>query len=436
MNKRLKYFLAVEYIFCSIFAIYLISNYYKASVARSNINEIIFFAIILFITRNLTLFFNSMDEIATSISLPIYFPAFVILNPLWIAIIAFISTIELKYRNKGFVWYKFLFNRTMFFITGGLACLVFKLINQNFNSILISFLLASIIYYIVNNGLVFLVLKFANQRQEDITLAYFIQLLKNIIVSYFLGIILYFSYIYFGILFFVLVILLIYIIKDIIYSNIKQINSFTQIIESFLKVIDSKDHYTQGHCERVAKYTKALCKAWGISKLKTERIVNISRIHDIGKIKVPDKILKSKKRLSDEEYEEIKNHSEYGYEILEDINLMKEDIDIILHHHERFDGKGYPQGLTGKEIPKGARILSICDAFDVMTTGRCYKRALTKKEVIKEIKKCSGNQFDPDIVKTMIDLIKQGEFDDCFKSVTNETKSYISSRCSKARSEA
>jgi HD-GYP domain-containing protein (c-di-GMP phosphodiesterase class II) len=234
-------------------------------------------------------------------------------------------------------------------------------------------------------------------------------------------------------IFFVLVILLIYITKDFIYSNIKQLNAFTQIIESFLKVIDSKDHYTQGHCERVAKYTKILSKNYGVRKIKREKIVNISKIHDIGKIKVPDKILKSKERLSDDEYEEIKRHCIYGYDILEDINLMNEDLDIILYHHERYDGDGYPEGLSGKEIPLGSRILSVCDAFDVMTTGRSYKLPLSKSQVIYELKTGKNTQFDPDISTTMIELIKNGSFDHCFEEKHNKKEEYIISRCSRAR---
>ena len=218
-----------------------------------------------------------------------------------------------------------------------------------------------------------------------------------------------------------MLIFLIYIVKDFIFSKIRQRNSYTQIIESFLKVIDSKDHYTEGHCERVAKYTNVLCNSLGVKKVKTERIVNMAKIHDIGKINVTDKILKSSSHLTDDEYAEIQRHCAYGYEILKDINLMKKDLNVILYHHERYDGTGYPKGKKGKEIPLGARILSICDAFDVMTTGRIYKPAMSREEVIQELKRCAGTQFDPEIVEKMFELIDKGIFDNSFKDKTNET---------------
>jgi len=242
-----------------------------------------------------------------------------------------------------------------------------------------------------------------------------IALLKNLITSYFLGLILFASYNYFGYVFFVLVIVLLFVIKDFFYSRIQQLNSYTQIIESFLKVIDSKDHYTEGHCERVAYYTYHLAKKMGLSRGKTEKIVNVAKIHDIGKIYVNDSILKSSDKLSDEEYEEIKRHSEYGYKLLSDIDILKDELEVIMHHHEKWDGSGYPDGISGDEIPIGARILNITDSFDVMTTGRKYKPSMTKIETIEELRECSGGQFDPDIAKEMIELIEDGFFDNSFQ---------------------
>ncbi|MFW5809859.1 MAG: HD-GYP domain-containing protein, partial [Halanaerobium sp.] len=149
---------------------------------------------------------------------------------------------------------------------------------------------------------------------------------------------------------------------------------------------------------------------------KSEKIISIAKIHDIGKIYVDDHILSSSDNLSSQEYEEIKRHTEYGYQLLKDIDLINDELDIILYHHERWDGRGYPEGLKGEEIPVGARILTICDSLDVMITGRSYKPPMTKEEIIEEIKECAGGQFDPEIAEIMIKLIKDGYFDDRFKS--------------------
>jgi len=126
--------------------------------------------------------------------------------------------------------------------------------------------------------------------------------------------------------------------------------------------------------------------------------------------------VRSLSNLTDQQYKEIQNHAQYGYELLKDIDILNKELDVIKYHHERWDGRGYPEGLKGEKIPVGARILTICDSLDVMITGRSYKPPMTKEEIIEEIKKCAGGQFDPEIAEIMIKLIKDGYFDDRFKS--------------------
>nr|WP_243834307.1 HD domain-containing phosphohydrolase [Halanaerobium saccharolyticum] len=361
-----------------------------------------------------------MTEITTSMNLPVLATAFFTLNPFWVGVIAAIGTIELKSQKLGFVWYKFLFNRAVFFISASVASIAFNIsypyIETNSFPFL-SILFASLVYFILNNLFVFIVINLANNDVNKMSLiSYFRELSKNLITSYFLGLILLASYIYFSKVLFVLIIILLFIIKDFFYSRLQQMNSYTQIIESFLKVIDSKDHYTEGHCERVAKYTYHLCNEMNLSRAKSEKVISIAKIHDIGKIYVDDHILSTSDNLSDEEYEEIKRHTKYGYQLLKDIDLINDELDIILYHHERWDGKGYPEGLEGEAIPVGARILTACDSLDVMITGRSYKPPMTKEEIIEEFKKCAGGQFDPEIAQKIIELIKDGYFDDKFKS--------------------
>ncbi len=410
MKKSLKIYLITEYTLFIIFAIFLFSISQQNTISIINI---LFFIIILFVSSNITMFFNSMSYTSTAIVLPILIPIMVMVDPFWVALIAFLGTIEIKYRNKKFIWYQFLFNRTMLFMSAGSAAFIFKVSQYYFENLIVSFLLASLSYFLVNNGLVYIVVKIANGKQNT-SFSYLLELTKNLSLSYVLGVLLYYSYIHLGKIFFIILIIMVYIIKDFIYTNIKKLNSITQIIESFLKVIDSKDHYTQGHCERVAKYTRLLCEELGLKKTKIERFVNIAKIHDIGKINIPDNILKSSSILSDGEYDEIKKHSFYGYQLLKDIDLLNKDLEIILYHHEHYDGTGYPEGVKGEDIPLGSRILSICDAFDVMTYGRNYKPAMDKIKIIQELKNCSATQFDPLIIKTMLKLIDQEKFEDSF----------------------
>ncbi len=384
------------------------------------IYKLMFFILAMIVVRNMSMLFNSISNVITSMNLPVLLTAIVYLNPFWIGIVSAFGTIEFKFRNSSFVWYKFLFNRCVFFLSGGLAGLTFIYSRNMFGTEGFPFfplLIAAATHFVVDNLLVYIVLRIAEEDTNNTSLfIYFQELSKNLVTSYFLGLILLVSYQYFGYVFFVLVIVLLFIIKDFFYSRIQQLNSYTQIIESFLKVIDSKDHYTEGHCQRVAYYTYHLAKKLGLSRGKTEKIVNVAKIHDIGKIYVDDSILKSSDKLSDKEYEEIKRHSEYGYELLKDIDILKDELKVIMHHHEKWDGYGYPDGLKEEEIPIGARILNVTDSFDVMTTGRKYKPALNKNETIQELKDCSGTQFDPEIASKMIELIEGGFFDNSFES--------------------
>ena len=179
---------------------------------------------------------------------------------------------------------------------------------------------------------------------------------------------------------------------------------FFGMIRSFAKAVEAKDPYTSGHVERVENLSYLLAKKVGLkgNDLKNARIAGI--LHDIGKIGIPDEILKKPEKLSKEEYEIIKKHVLYAKEILEPISKMKDIIPAIYYHHERYNGKGYPEGKKGEEIPLLARIISIVDAFDAMASDRPYRKALTAKEILKEFKKNKGRQFDPYLVDNFLSL--------------------------------
>ena len=412
MNREVKSFLAIEFI---VFVLLVIAELNIYTISSFKI-DIIFFTLTLLILSNLSEFLNFKSSTSTSISLPVLIPAMTMLNPFWITLIAFVGTSELSIKENNIPWFKFLFNRCMFGIAAGSAAIIYNVALEYITTnIIISLFFASITYFVINISMVYAVIYLSGEKQKITYSVFLSELFKSIFVSYFLGLILYFSFIQFGKLFFLLVIILIYISRDFFFSRIQVLNTFTQIIESFLKVIDSKDHYTEGHCERVGNYTKKLCNSLNVSQHKKEKIVNMAKIHDIGKIYVDDEILKSEDVLNDEEFKEMKRHSKYGYELLKDIDMLNDDLEIILHHHEFYNGNGYPKGIKEKEIPLGSRILNICDSFDVMTTGRSYKKALNKEETIREFERCSGKQFDPELADEIIKLIKNGELDESFK---------------------
>ncbi len=180
---------------------------------------------------------------------------------------------------------------------------------------------------------------------------------------------------------------------------------YRSTVNTIRLAIDAKDHYTLGHSDRVSKYAVIIGEALNLSKKEIDLLRESGTFHDVGKIGIDDNILKKAGKLTMEEYEEIKKHPQRGAVILSAVSMFENIIPIVLYHHERYDGKGYPKGLSGEEIPFLARILSIADAFDAMTTNRIYQKKLSLKEAIDELENGSGTQFDPYLVKIMIELI-------------------------------
>ncbi|WP_313073631.1 HD-GYP domain-containing protein [Lacrimispora sp.] len=172
---------------------------------------------------------------------------------------------------------------------------------------------------------------------------------------------------------------------------------YHEIIECIVSALDAKDPYTAGHSQRVSEMALALSEILGLTEAEVDKIHVAAHLHDIGKIGVPDAILNKPDRLSKEEWEAIKKHPKTGADILSKSRHLNELKDIVLYHHESYDGKGYPSGLKGKEIPLGARIIAICDSIDAMTSDRGYRKAYTLDYCYEEIKKNLGKMYDPDI---------------------------------------
>lgn len=191
-------------------------------------------------------------------------------------------------------------------------------------------------------------------------------------------------------------------------------NILNQAIAAITNTIDAKDAYTSGHSTRVAKYSVRLGKHLKLGKSELEDLYYTALLHDVGKIGVPDSVLNKPGRLTAEEFEIMKQHTTIGGEILSSITAIK-DISLgAKQHHEKWDGNGYTEGLSGENICLNARIICVADSFDAMATNRAYRKHLDKETVINEFTRCTGTQFDPAIAKIMLEMISSGEMDDAF----------------------
>ena len=188
-------------------------------------------------------------------------------------------------------------------------------------------------------------------------------------------------------------------------SNRQYRNLSRHTILALAEAVEAKDTYTKGHSQRVAEYSKAIAQKMGYTENQLQEVYFIALMHDIGKIGVPDAVINKTDRLTDEEFAEIKKHPVKGYDILKQINELPGISEGARWHHERWDGRGYPDGLKETNIPEIARIIAVADAYDAMTSNRSYRKALPQDVVRRQIEENAGTQFDPDMAKIMLGLI-------------------------------
>jgi HD-GYP domain-containing protein (c-di-GMP phosphodiesterase class II) len=190
--------------------------------------------------------------------------------------------------------------------------------------------------------------------------------------------------------------------------DIKNMNLST--IKTLAVAIEAKDYYTRGHSDGVTRYAVEIAQEMGLPEKEIEIIKHAGILHDLGKLGIDNAILRKPGKLTDEEYNLVKKHPELGENMLMPLKFLKDEKSIVRHHHERFDGTGYPDGIKGKAIPLGARIIAVADTFDAITSDRPYRPIYPMNKAVEEIRECSGTQFDPSVVEAFLQLIKNDKY--------------------------
>jgi len=346
-----------------------------------------------------------------SIGFPIDFVMILVYGPALAMLITALGALIAETIERKISWYKIIFNVAQQALSAGIAGLVYQYSGgivgfQNFFKFIFPAALCAFIYPIINLILVNVFISL--EKRIKIASVWRINF-KDILPSYlaeapmgFLMAIVYVEVGIFGILLFFLPLLLARRSFEL-YTKMRKV--YLDTIRALAAAIDAKDPYTKGHSERVAETSVALAQELNLSGRDIEDIEYTALLHDIGKIGIADKILGKKGSLTNQEYEKIKEHTIMGANIIEPVDFLKNSYEAIYHHHERYDGKGYPDGVKSKDIPVFSRIIAVADAYDAMNSDRPYRKKLNKDKILKELTDQSGKQFDPEVVEALISVL-------------------------------
>lgn len=354
-----------------------------------------------------------------SVSLAVNLASLVIGGPLMAAAVAAAGFMlrVVKHRNKGYVhifntpFYKTLFNTCQGIISAGISGMVYTAaggLTGTFS--LVPVLIALMTYILINSAIITGLMSLLNRQSFASMWAGSIKdVLPSSIAIGSIGIIIALAYIGYGagavLLFFGPLLLARYSFK--MYVDMR--NTYMETIQALNKTIEAKDAYTSGHASRVQDYAVRLAEAVKLPEDKIQNIRNAAILHDIGKIGIDDNILKKPSGLTTEEYAQIKRHPIIGAEIIRDVDFLKDVAAIVRHHHERYDGKGYPDGLKDGDIPIEASILAIADVYDAMTSSRPYRKPLSKEAALEEIRANAGTQLHPELANIFQKIMNSDE---------------------------
>lgn len=384
----------------AVLALGLIGLWYARQIYRADFHlDLVLFVILLWANNFQTISDNTG---AFSVNFPLLFPVVANFGPFWAGLVAAIGIIDREEFKSH--WTVVAFNRGSCMLAAMTAALAYGLTLSFSGRVLVS--IAS--YILVNTGLYILVMHIAYPNDREY-LYHGIDSLKTLIPSGALAVMFYFLYQYFT----VWGVIAAYIVFLAVRSNVMfghlQYKYRLALIRALLRATQSKDSTLMAHLENVAYLSKRLAPECGYSRLKLHVFDEACYYHDIGKLEIADSILKKPGSLTDSEFDVIKSHPEKGVEFIESIPLEEKHRqmikNIVLYHHERYDGKGYPTGLAGEDIPLEARIVAVADTWDAMTSERCYRKPLSVEEAVEELKRARGTQLDPKVVDAFLNIL-------------------------------
>ncbi len=396
------------YIFIlSILAIAIISHSFNnIDLNATNLIAIVFFIFISVVSESLTI--QLPKGARYSVTFAVDLACIILFGPdiaIWVALGGELFKKDNIKRQTPY--YKIVFNSAQLILSVWLAGITYLYLGGTIDSqpisSIIPFIGAMLVYSFVNISTVTIVLALVQKISPwGIWLMNFRWVAPNFLTFAPLGLLMASMYKLTGMwgvsLFFIPLLLARYVFKS--YMDVRQI--YLDTLEALASTLDAKDKYTRGHSERVAKYAVQIARELKLPEDQVETIEHVALLHDIGKIGVSAELLNRKGQLSASEFDLIKLHPVIGANILKEIHDLGSATEYVRYHHEKYDGSGYPDGLKGDNIPLGARIITLADSFDAMTSDRSYRKKMNWEEALEEVKRSAGTHFDPQIVKAFL----------------------------------
>lgn len=413
---QLKIFLVTTLIITLISLVFFINGFYLINTSV-NFTDGLFFIALIAITESFTVPFRN---ISCSTSFSIQLASYMLFGPLaTIIIITLGFSLRILKVNKG---YKHIFNTPFYGTVFNYCVLVLSLLLGNYAYIymggtflasqisnnMFPILFFSTVVFLCNTFIISILSSIMSKKNILYSFISNIKLgMLNIVVMAPFGILLAFLfdlYSYGGV---ILLLFPIVLARYTFSLYIQTKSQYVETVDALMIAIEARDRYTEGHSKRVAEIAVSIAKELRYSEWQIEQLNMASLLHDVGKIGIDDQILNKPGKLTDDEFITIKKHPLIGYNILKDIKNLENILPIVRNHHERYDGKGYPDGKKADELSMDVFIIQLADSIDAMSTDRPYKKALDHDMVIEELKKCSGSQFHPKVVEAYFKVLEK-----------------------------
>jgi len=401
-----------EYVYFIFLAGLVVSSYIILRYGGISIPGVVLFGLLVFAADNLSAPLPKTGSVAVNFA--ISFASLIIFGPATAIIVTAISIFNIREFVKKVPYHKQLFNAGQYFISMGITSIVFEMtynrdVTNFFYPANIGFIfLAAYIAFFLNTLLTAGAISISERKNFiNIWIYNYAWLIPFQLFLAAMAVAVSFLYKLYGPYTIIFTSLPLIIAQYTYLLRVKERKALLNSIMQIVKIMEAKDPYIAGHSVRVAEYSEKIARKLRLNEYNVEILINLANLHDIGKIQIDLSILNKPGRFYKSDWEEVKKHPEVGYGIVREIVFLKDVAKAILYHHERIDGRGYPSGIKGDEIPLFAKILAVADAYDAMTTDRSYRPAMTKKGAIKELRVNAGTQFDKKIIKAMIEVLKE-----------------------------